>query len=129
MTPAGQMNRRVQIMRLGGTTGTVTTDTAGQPIDAGSAGWSQVRNPWAKIEPQATGKTAQTFGTGEFTSKLQVWITIRWSVKDRITSADRVVYTEPGSGLVHTFNVQDVVNVAQKNEDLLLICEEIDGGG
>lgn len=128
MTPAGQMNRRVQIMRKGGLDNAGQNDAFGQPIEAGTAGWQEVRRPWAKIDPQIAGKTAQVFSSGEFTSKVAVLITFRYSKKDRITTADQVVFTEPGSDTVHTYRINDVTNPKQQNEDIVLICEELNAG-
>ena len=132
MIPAGERNRKVQIQRIGGApdaSAPVQTDSYGQPVDTGSAGWVTIRTPWAAIAPQDQRKTSQNFQNGEFTEHVTTLITFRWSKSDRITTADRVVYTEQGSGLVHTYNINDIVNPGQRNEDIILVCTELDGEG
>ncbi len=126
MTPAGEKNRKVQILRSGGKDGVAKEDAYGQPVDSGDGGWTLIRTPWAKIDPQL-GKATQPFTDGTFTAKVVTFITINYSKNDRITTADRVAFTEPGSGLLHTYQINDVVNPGQRNEDIILVCEELDG--
>ena len=125
MTPAGQMNRRVRIMRQGGAAGAGAKDSFGQPVTAGAGGWAEVRTPWAKIDPQVAGKTGETYSDGDFTGKVQILVTLRYSKTDRITVADQVWYTEPGNGLQHVYQINSVVNPKQQNEDIVLVCEEL----
>lgn len=128
MTPAGEMNRRISLMRQGGASGAAANDSFGQPVAEGAGGWTEIRKLWAKIDPQIAGKTSQPFNDGAYTERVQVLITLRYSKNDRVTTADRVQFVEPGSGLIHWYDVNDIANPGQLNEDLVLICTERNGG-
>jgi SPP1 family predicted phage head-tail adaptor len=111
----GKLNKRVQIQ-----TQTTAQDAFGQPQQT----WTTVYTAWAGIDIQ----TSQLiYATAEFVSKVTHRITLRWTFSVVIAANQRVVYTEPTTGVVHTYEIQALLNIKQANRELVLMCYELDG--
>ncbi len=111
---AGQLNRRIQIQ-----TQTTTQDATGQPQQS----WATAYECWAKIDIQ---NSQLIYSTAEFMSKVTRRITIRWTSSVVISANQRIVYTEPTTGIAHTYNIEAVLNDQQRNRMLILMCYELD---
>ncbi len=68
------------------------------------------------------------YETSEFVSKVTYRITLRWRADIVFDAAKRIRYTEPTSGVTHTYEVEAVLNTLAANRDVVLICYELGGG-
>jgi SPP1 family predicted phage head-tail adaptor len=111
---AGKLNRRIQIQ-----TQTTTQDALGQPLQT----WATVYTCWASIDIQAS---QLLYSTSEFMDKVTHRIEMRWTFSNVIQASQRVVYTEPTTGIVHTFEIIAPLNDKQANRKLILMCYELE---
>jgi SPP1 family predicted phage head-tail adaptor len=111
----GQLNLRVVIQQQ-----ETTQDAFGQPIKT----WVPLATVWAAIAVQESGLQYQT---ATFTSKVTHRITMRWTSTLIIKPSMRFVYTEPSTGVVHTYSVEGLENPDQRNRTLSIRCYELDG--
>jgi SPP1 family predicted phage head-tail adaptor len=114
--PLSKLNRKIAIQAE--TPGSV--DAFGQPLPSS---WTTVRTCWANIDIQNSQLVNETEA---FVSKVTHRITIRWSISPVITPNTRVIYTEPYTGVVHTYNIEAVLNPQQQNFWTVLMCYELD---
>jgi SPP1 family predicted phage head-tail adaptor len=112
---AGQLNRTIQIQQRSS-----STDEFGQPIQA----WTTIRTCRASIDIQAS---ALIYETATFVSKATHRITMRWSSCPIIMPDMRIIYSEPSTGIVHTYNIETLLNTKQANVELVALCYELDG--
>ncbi len=116
MTPAGPLNRRVQVQ-----TQSSVADGFGQP----QVTWTTVMTVWASIDVQGS---QLLYNTAEFMSKTVVRIMVRWTSSFVYEPNMRLVYTEATTGVVHVYNIESVTNVKQANRDVMLLVYEQDAG-
>jgi SPP1 family predicted phage head-tail adaptor len=114
---AGKLNRRIKIQSLG----TAELDAFQQPLPAS---WATVYSCWASIDIQAS---QLLYSTAEFMSKVTSRITIRWTSSVVISAKQRIVYVEPTTQIVHTYEIIAPLNTKQANEELVLLCYELSG--
>lgn len=69
---------------------------------------------WAAIEPQGIGGDGRT---------VEHLITLRWH--PQITMDTRIVYSDGALGRDRQFFVRGMQNVAERNDMLRLVCEEV----
>ncbi|MGF7180390.1 phage head closure protein [Tunturiibacter psychrotolerans] len=112
---AGKLNRRIQIQ-----TQTTTQDALGQQLQT----WSTAYSCWASIDIQAS---QLLYSTAEFISKVTYRITLRWTSSVIFAASQRIVYTEPTTGVVHTYEIQAVLNDKAGNRQVILMCYELEG--
>lgn len=110
---AGKLNRRIQIQQQ-----TTAQDDFGQPQQI----WTMVYSCWAGI---SVVKGQLEYQTAEFVSKATHKITIRWTRSVVILPNMRVVFTEPAVGVVHTYNVEGLLNDGQSNVELVILAYEL----
>lgn len=110
---AGKLNRRIQVQQQ-----TTTQDAAGQERQS----WTTVYTCWANIDVQ---RSQLVYTTAEFASKSIVRITMRWTSSIVIAANMRIIYTEPTTGVTHTYNVETPLNTAQGNRELIVLCYEL----
>jgi head-tail adaptor len=115
---AGKLNRRIQIQSQ---SATVALDAFQQPTPAA---WETIYSCWASIDIQAS---QLLYSTAEFLSKVTFRITMRWTSSVVISAKDRIVYTEPTTGVVHTYEVIAPLNTKAGNRELVLLCYELGG--
>jgi SPP1 family predicted phage head-tail adaptor len=109
----GALNRRVQIQQQ-----TSTQSGSGAPLQT----WSTIYTAWAEISVQ----TSQLlYETAEFVSKVTHRITMRWTSSVVIQPNMRVIYTENTTGVVHTYNVEAILNLEQRNRMLVILAYEL----
>ena len=113
---AGKLNRRVQIQSQG----TSELDAFQQPLPAD---WNTVYECWASIDIQAS---QLLYSTAEFMSKVAYRITMRWTSSVVFSAKQRVIYKEPTTGIVHTYEIQAVLNDKQANRQLILMAYELE---
>ena len=111
----GKLNRRIQIQSQ-----TPSQDAAGQELQS----WSTIYTCWAEITIQ---KSQLIYSTAEFISKVVTRVTMRWTSSVVINPSMRIVYTEATTGVVHTYEIQAVLNTDQRNRELILMAYELDG--
>lgn len=109
------LNRRVQIQ-----TQTTTQDSAGQP----RATWTTQYTCWAAIDIQ---QSQLLYSTAEFIEHVAYRITIRWTKSFVVQPNMRLIYTEPSTGIVHTYNVEAVINPQAGNVWVTVLAYELDG--
>ena len=112
---AGKLNRRVQIQQQ-----TSTQDDFGQPLTQ----WTTVYTAWASVDVQ---NSQLIYSTAEFVSKVTHRITMRWTRSIIIQPNMRIVYTEPATQVMHTYNIEALLNTKQANVELVALCYELDG--
>ncbi len=110
---AGKLNRRIHIQ-----TQSDMQDDFGQPRQS----WSNAYSCWASIDVQ---QSQLLYSTSEFMSKTTIRITCRWTSSFIFTSGQRVVYIEPTTQVVHTYEIQAIINDQQANRALILMCYEL----
>ncbi len=111
----GKLNRRVQIQSQ-----TTSQDAAGQPL----ATWSTVYTCWASIDVQ---QSQLIYSTAEFISKVTHRITMRWTSSVVIQPNMRIVYAEATTGVVHTYEIEALLNDQQRNRQLIVLAYELNG--
>jgi|GEM_PF-5449108 len=110
---AGKLNRRIQIQSQ-----TTAQDSFGQPVQS----WSTAYSCRASIDIQ---QSQLLYSTAEFMSKVTTRISLRWTSSVIISAAMRVVYTEPTTGVVHTYEIIAPLNTKAANRELVLLCYEL----
>jgi head-tail adaptor len=115
---AGALNRRIQVQAQSMST---NLDAFGQPT---AASWSTIYRCWASIDVQGSQLINQP---EEFISETIVRITIRWTSSVIFDASQRIVYTEPTTNVVHTYQIKTVTNPKQANKDLMILCYELHG--
>jgi SPP1 family predicted phage head-tail adaptor len=113
----GKLNRRIQIQSQG----TSELDAFQQPLPAA---WTTIYKCWASIDIQ---NSALIYSTAEFMSKVTFRITMRWTSSVVISAKQRIVYVEPTTQIVHTYEVIAPLNTKQANRKLVLLCYELSG--
>ena len=91
---AGKLNRRIQIQ-----TQSTSQDAFGQELQT----WTTVYTCWASIDVQ---RSQMVYNPSKFMSKAVVRITMRWTSSVVIEANMRILYTEPTTGVVHTYNIE-----------------------
>jgi SPP1 family predicted phage head-tail adaptor len=114
----GKLNRRIQIQAQSTTS---DLDAFQQPT---SASWETIYTCWASIDVQAS---QLIYSTAEFISETTYRITLRWTSSVIFSAQQRVIYTEPTTGVVHTYQIKAVVNDKAANKQAMLLCYEISG--
>ena len=109
----GSLNRRVQIQQQ-----VTAQDEFGQP----QATWNTIYTAWANISVQ---NSQLLYQTAEFVSKVTHRITLRWTSSIVIVPNMRVIYTEATTGVVHTYNVEALLNTDQRNRMLIILAYEL----
>jgi SPP1 family predicted phage head-tail adaptor len=112
---AGTLNRRIAIQAQ-----STDQDEAGQPFQT----WSTIYSCWASIDVQ---QAQLIYSTAEFMSKAAYRITIRWTSGVVIGFGNRIVYVEPTTGVVHTYEIQAVINTKQANTEMVFMAYELGG--
>lgn len=115
MIDTGQMQWRIQIQSQ-----TTAQDGFGQPLQT----WTTVYTCWANI---ATQNSQLIYETSEFMAKTTWRITFRWTSSVVITPAMRIVYTEPTTGVLHTYNIEALATGRERNREIIALCYELDG--
>jgi SPP1 family predicted phage head-tail adaptor len=109
----GELNRRIVIQQ----------QTAAQASDGSLLQtWNTVYSCWANVDVQ---RSQLINATAEFVSKVTHRITMRWTDSVVIQPNMRIVYTEPSTGVVHTYNIEALLNDAQGNVSLVALCYEL----
>lgn len=109
----GSLNCRVQIQQQ-----TTAQDDFGQQQQT----WATVYTAWARI---GVVRGQLLYQTAEFVSKATHEITLRWTSSVVIVPNMRVVYTEATTGVVHTYNVEALLNADQRNRILVVLAYEL----
>lgn len=109
----GSLNCRVQIQQQ-----TAAQDDFGQQQQT----WTTVYTAWARI---GVVHGQLLYQTAEFISKATHEITLRWTSSVVIVPNMRVVYTEATTGVVHTYNVEALLNADQRNRILIILAYEL----
>jgi SPP1 family predicted phage head-tail adaptor len=112
----GKLNRRIQIQSQG----TSELDAFQQPLPAA---WTTVYRAWANIDIQSS---QLIYSTAEFMSKVAHRITIRYTSSVIFTAKQRIVYTEPTTGVTHTYEIEAVLNDKQGNQWLIFMAYELE---
>jgi SPP1 family predicted phage head-tail adaptor len=110
---AGGLNRRVQIQQQATTQG-----PTGQPLQT----WNIIYTAWAAISVQ---KSQLLYETAQFVSKVTHRITMRWTSSLVFQPPMRAVYTEATTGVVHTYNIEAILNTDQRNRELVILAYEL----
>jgi len=113
---SGKFNRRIAIQSQ-----TTSQDAAGQEFQT----WTLLYSCWASIDIQ---NSQLQYETSEFISKVTHRITFRWTSSVVIEPNMRIVYTEQSTGVVHTYNIETVMNQMQANKTIMVLCYETDEG-
>lgn len=112
---AGQLNRRIQIQQQSS-----VQDECGAPL----ATWKTIYTCWANVDVQ---RSQLQYETAEFIAKTTHRITFRWTKSVVIQPNMRIVYTEPSTGVTHTYNIEGLLNQNQGNVWLTALCYELNG--
>lgn len=111
---AGEMNRRVSIMRR-----SQTKNAMNESIDV----FNEVAKRWAKIEVLFGSKQ---YETQQYVAKSTYRITL-WRDKSLLVNiSDRVNWTDPMTNTLHTYEVESIPP-SQNNMQLSLECYELGG--
>jgi SPP1 family predicted phage head-tail adaptor len=110
---AGKLNRRIDIQSQ-----TTSQDSFGQE----SQTWASVYKCWASIEVQ---NSQLLYSTAEFVAKTTIRITFRWTSSVVIKPNMQILYTEPTTGVLHTYEIETLVNDKQGNRQLMALCYEL----
>jgi SPP1 family predicted phage head-tail adaptor len=113
--PIPNLNRRIQIQ-----TPATAQDSFGQQMQSG---WTTAYTCWAAIDVQAS---QLLYSTAEFIDKVTHRITCRWTSSFIFSANQRIVYTEGTTDVVHTYEIQAVLNDKQGNRMLILMCYELE---
>ncbi len=116
MQPAGKRNRRIQIQAQG----TSELDAFQQPLPAA---WTTIYSCWASIDIQGS---QLLYSTAELMDKVAHRITILWTSSVVITAKQRILYTEPTTNVLHTYEIEAVLNDRQANKQLILMAYELE---
>jgi SPP1 family predicted phage head-tail adaptor len=86
-----------------------TQDTTGQVVET----WTQLEQAWASIDPVSGREYFNASGErAEVTHKVSIWYGPTVAPRDRLVYGSRV------------FDIRSVINVGERNRDLLLMCTE-----
>jgi SPP1 family predicted phage head-tail adaptor len=107
------LNRQIQIQSQ-----TTTQDEYGQP----QATWNTIYTCWANIDIQ---QSQLIYSTAEFVDKVTHRITVRWTPSPVFNAGMQIVFTEPYTGVVHTYEIMTVLNPQQSNFWMTFICYEL----
>jgi SPP1 family predicted phage head-tail adaptor len=110
---AGKLNRRIAIQSQ-----TTAQDSFGQELQT----WTQVYACWANISVQ---NSQLINATAEFVSKVTHRVTLRYTSSVVIAANQRVVYKEQVTGVIHTYNIEAVLNTEQANKEIVVLAYEI----
>lgn len=110
---AGKLNRRIQIQEQ-----STSQDAFGQPQQT----WTTIYTTWASLDIQGS---QLLYSTAEFLSKVTYRITMRWTSSVIISAKQRVIYTEPTTGVIHTYEIIAPLNDKAANRQLTLLCFEL----
>jgi SPP1 family predicted phage head-tail adaptor len=113
--PLRMLSRRIQIQSQSS-----TQDAMGAPAQT----WNAVYTCWANVDVQ---RSQLLYSTAEFVSKTTHRITFRWTSSVVIEPQMRIVYTEPTTGVAHTYNIEGLLNENQANVYLVALCYELNG--
>jgi head-tail adaptor len=94
-----------------------TPDAAGQPIST----WTTVRTCMADIDVQ---KSSLIYETSTFISKVVHRITFRWTPVV-IQPNMRIIYVDAATAVTHTYNIESLLNVKNRNRVLIALCYEL----
>jgi head-tail adaptor len=114
----GKLNRRIQIQAQSDPT---QLDAFQQPTPAA---WNPIYKCWASIDIQ---NSALVYSTAEFMSKNVYRITIRWTSSVVFSAKQRIVYIEPTTKITHTYVIESAINDKQANQQITLLCYELEG--
>ncbi|ADW69010.1 phage head closure protein [Granulicella tundricola] len=114
---AGTLNRRIQIQSQ-----SETRDQAGQK----STLWDTTYQCWASIDVQ---QSQLIYSTAEFIGNTTYRITCRYTSSVVFQPNQRIVYTEPTTGVVHLYEIQAILNDKQANKLFIFMCYELNGEG
>lgn len=109
----GALNRRIAVQ-----TQSTVQDAFGQPQQV----WTTAYSCWSGIAVQ---NSQLIYSTAEFIDKVTHRITCRWTSSFVFEANQRIVYTDPTTGVVHTYEIQAVLNADQRNRELTLMCYEL----
>jgi SPP1 family predicted phage head-tail adaptor len=112
---SGKLNRRILIQQQ-----TTTRDGYGQQL----AAWSTLYQCWARIEVQ---RSQLVYETSAFVEKVTHRITFRWPPSVVIEPNMRIQYQDASANIVHTYNIEALLNDNQANRWLIALCYEING--
>jgi SPP1 family predicted phage head-tail adaptor len=112
-TQIGQLNRKISFL-----TQSSSQDAFGAPVGS----WTPTYTCWANIDVQ---RSQLLYETAEFINKTVVRITVRWTKTVIFTPAMRISYTEPSSGVTHTYEVEAIMNDNQSNIWVTLLTYEL----
>ena len=112
---SGQLNRRIQIQSQ-----STSQDAYGQPVST----WTTAYTCWASIDVQ---NSQLVYATAEFIGKITHRISFRWTSSQVFKPNMRIVYTDASTGVVHTYNIEALLNVEQKNVEIIALCYELAG--
>ena len=114
---AGKMRSQIVIQRQTG-----ATDTSGnEKIDAAS--WATFATVWAHIDPwMGSARAGREVFSGDQIQGLD-YTRMHLRFVAGLRPKDRVQYTE--NGVTRTFDIQAVNNRDEKNEELEIICKEL----
>jgi SPP1 family predicted phage head-tail adaptor len=112
---AGRLNRRIKIQAQ-----STTQDEVGQPVQT----WNTVYSCWASV---ANVSGSLIYATAGFVSKISHQIALRWTSSVVIAANQRVFYTEPTTGVQHTYEIEAVLNTDQANKEIVLLAYELSG--
>ena len=115
---AGTLDRRIHIQSQ---STAVELDSFQQPT---TASWDTVYSCWASIDIQAS---QLIYDTAVFMSKVTHRITIRWTSSVIIGAKQRIVYIEPTTAVIHTYEIVAPLNTKAGNRELVLLCYELEG--
>jgi SPP1 family predicted phage head-tail adaptor len=112
---SGKLNRRIQIQQR---------STMQDSMGAFLRQWATVYTCWANIDVQ---RSQLQYETSEFISRTTHRITLRWTSSVVIAPNMRIAYTEPATGVTHTYNIEGLLNRDQGNVWLTALCYELNG--
>ena len=101
----GKLRHKVEVQRF-----VTKKDEWGNTIEA----WETLANVWAAIEPM---KGEEFFAAMAFQSEITHKVTMRY-FGERITTKDLLVFNG------RTFDIESVINVEERNKELVLMCKE-----
>jgi SPP1 family predicted phage head-tail adaptor len=110
----GRLNRRIEIQSQ-----TTAQDSFGQVIQT----WALVYTTWASIDVQ---NSQLVYAPAEFAAKTIIRITFRWTSSVVIKPNMRISYTEATTGVVHTYEIEALINDRQRNRQIMALCYELD---
>ena len=113
---AGTLNRRIQIQSQ---STTVELDAFQQPT---AASWNTVYSCRAAINDRGSRLVSSAIA---MMSNVTHAITIRYTSSVVFASKQRVLYTEPTTGVLHTYEIAAVLNTKAGNREIVLMVFEL----